>query len=93
MQIIADVTQRRLEVVDDPQDAGAVGAALSAGVALGIHPSFASLRQLVRVTASFDPRPEDVPTYDFLFRRYQEAYRRLRGLYHALNRPSNDHSG
>jgi xylulokinase len=85
MQIIADVTQRRLEVVDDPQDAGAVGAALSAGVALGIHPSFSSLRELVQVTASFDPHPEATPAYDFLFHRFQEAYRHLRGLYRAMN--------
>jgi len=86
MQIIADVTGRRLEVVEDPQDAGAVGAALAAGVALGMHPSFASLRATVRVSRSFDPRPENRATYDVMFRQYQAAYRQLRGLHHALNR-------
>lgn len=85
MQILADVTQRRVETVQDPQDAGAVGAALAAGVALGVHPDFAALRGLVRVAASYEPAPESKGVYDFLFDQYRDAYRRLRGLYRRLN--------
>ena len=73
MQILADVTQRRVETVEDPQDAGAVGAALTAGVALGVHPSFDALRGLVRVAATYEPAPESKALYDFLFREYQRA--------------------
>ncbi|MBC7261512.1 MAG: hypothetical protein H5T63_05820, partial [Chloroflexi bacterium] len=36
MQIIADVTGRRVETVANPQEAGAVGAALTAAVGLGL---------------------------------------------------------
>lgn len=85
MQILADVTGRPVRTVADPQDAGAVGAALAAGVALGVHPGFASLRDMVRISATYQPRPENRGVYDFLFGEYQDIYRRLRGLYHTLN--------
>ena len=63
-----------------------MGAALAAGVALGAHPSFSSLRQVVRVAATYEPRSEPAPVHDFVYRQYQDAYRRLRGLYHAFDR-------
>jgi xylulokinase len=85
MQILADVTGLPVETVRDPENAGAVGAALAAGVALGIHPDFASLRGLVEAGSCAEPRPECGPVYDFLFGEYRHAYRRLRGFYHALN--------
>ncbi len=85
MQILADVTGRPVETVRAPQDAGAVGAALAAGVALGIHPGFASLRDLVQVDTRVQPRPQYRGVYDLLFHQYRAAYRHLRGFYHALN--------
>jgi xylulokinase len=85
MQILADVTQRPVETVRHPQDAGAVGAALAAGVALGQHRDFGSLRDLVRLEARYDPQVATASVYDFLFAEYQDAYRRLRGLYRTLN--------
>ena len=85
MQILADVTGRWVETVTDPQDAGAVGAALGAGVALGIHQDFADLRSVVSVGATYEPNPDNRAVYDALYLEYRHAYRRLRGLYHELN--------
>lgn len=86
MQVLADVTKRTVETVRDPQDAGAVGAALAAGVALGIHRGFAVLRDFVRTDKVFEPGSEAAAVYDSLYPKYKDTYRRLNGLYRALNR-------
>ncbi len=86
MQILADVTHRKVETVRDPQEAGAVGAALIATVGLGIHPDFESLKGVVKVGNVFEPQPENWEIYDSLFHSYQDVYRRLRDFYRELNK-------
>jgi xylulokinase len=86
MQILADVTHRKIETVCDPQEAGAVGAALIAAVGLGIYPDFGSLKNVVKVDRAFEPRPENSEIYDTLFHSYQEVYSDLRNFYRKLNK-------
>jgi len=86
MQILADVTDRKIETVCEPQEAGAVGAALVAAIGMGIYPGFQSLRNVVKVNAVYEPQSENREIYDSLFHRYQEVYRHLRGFYRRLNK-------
>lgn len=86
MQIIADVTGRRVETVCDPQEAGAVGAALTAAVGLGLYPDFESLKGVIQVEREFEPQECNAPVYDTLYRTYKRLYRSLRGLYRDVNR-------
>ena len=86
MQILADVTHRKIETVRDPQEAGAVGAALVAAVGLGIYPDFESLRKVVKVDKTFEPQPENSEIYDLLFHSYREVYGNLRNFYRKLNK-------
>ena len=86
MQIMADVTHRKIETVRDPQEAGAVGAALVAAVGLGIYPDFKSLKKVVKVDRAFEPQPENSEIYDTLFHSYQKVYSDLKGLYRKLNK-------
>nr|HID13311.1 hypothetical protein [Anaerolineae bacterium] len=86
MQIIADVTGRRVETVVNPQEAGAVGAALTAAVGLGLYPDFEALKKVVRVEREFEPQPGNAEVYDVLFRAYKRLYRSLRDLYREVNR-------
>lgn len=85
MQILADVTSRKIEAVRYPQEAGAVGAALVATVGLGIYPDFDALKNVVQVEKVFEPTKDNHQIYDSLFRSYQEAYGSLRGFYRRLN--------
>ena len=57
LQVLADVTGRRVDRVADAQQAGALGIALTAAVATGAIASQASIADVVRVTTSFSPRP------------------------------------
>jgi xylulokinase len=86
MQILADITGRKIETVCEPQEAGAVGAALVAAVGMGIYPDFESLRKVVKVDSVYEPQAGNSELYDFLYDRYQEVYRNLRGFYRKLNK-------
>ena len=85
MQIVADVTGRRVETVRDPQEAGAVGAALTAGIGLGLYPDFESLKEVVHVEHTFEPNPANAETYEVLYRAYRRIYTALRDLYREVN--------
>lgn len=85
MQILSDVTCRRVETVRDPQEAGAVGAALIAATGMGIYPSFEALKDIVKVDRVFEPQEENRRVYNLLFNSYQQAYKSLRGFYKRLN--------
>ncbi len=85
MQIIADVTARRVEAVAHPQEAGAVGMALTAAVGLGLYPDFSALKRVVKVEGQFEPQGANAAIYEMMYHTYRELYGRLRGLYHHVN--------
>ena len=85
MQIIADVTGRRVETVADPLEAGAVGIALTAAVGLGVYPDFESLKKIVGVGREFNPQSANTQCYDELYPAYKKLYSSLRSLYHEVN--------
>jgi len=86
MQIMADVTGRKIETVCDPQEAGAVGAALIAAVGLGIYPDFESLKKVIKVDRVFEPEPRNSDIYNSLYGSYHEVYDSLRDFYRKLNK-------
>ncbi len=85
LQIIADITGKRLERVADPQEAGAVGAALVAAIGLDIYDGFPALKQVVQVDKVCEPDTSNIGTYDHLYAAFKEVYSSLRGLYRGIN--------
>jgi xylulokinase len=79
LQIVADVTERPIERVAHPQQAGAVGAALVASVATGHLASVRAIKDTVRVDRRFEPSRVTRPVYD-------EAYAVFRELHGPLSR-------
>jgi xylulokinase len=86
VQILADVSGRTLEIVANREVAGAVGAALIAGVGIGLFPTIEATRSLVGVEAVIRPNPELQAAYSDQYRAFRGLYRSLRSLYHTLNR-------
>ncbi len=86
MQIIADVTGRRVEAVEHPQEAGAMGCALAASLAVGESGPFRMIKKAVRVRTPFEPRAECCPVYDELYEAFRCIYPRLSGACARLNR-------
>jgi xylulokinase len=85
MQIIADVTGRRVESIVHPQEAGAVGIALTAAVGLGLYPDFSALKKTVRVERQFEPQECNAACYENLYHVYKKIYNCLRHLYREVN--------
>jgi sugar (pentulose or hexulose) kinase len=85
MQIIADITGRRVETVRAPQEAGAVGVALAAGVGLGLYPNFGALKEIVQVEHHFEPQAGNAEIYNTLYSTYRRLYRTMKGLYRDVN--------
>ncbi len=88
VRIVADVTGRTLEVVPNPQDAGAIGAALIAAVGLGLYPSIEATRSVVPAGSVVTPAVPPPAVYHELYTAFQRLYPALRPLYHRLNRPA-----
>ena len=85
-QIMADVTGRRIETIDNPQDAGAAGAALVCAVGLGILASFDQVKAMVPVRRVFTPDPHTRDVYDRQFKVFTRLYKNNRRSFAALNR-------
>ena len=82
-QIIADVTARRLNVVENPLEAGAMGAALTVAVGLGVYPSMDAVDDLIQVKAVFDPQPGNHDVYERMYGTYRQFYAALAPIYRA----------
>jgi len=85
LQIIADVTGKRVARVANPQEAGAVGAAMVAAIGLGVYPDFPSLKRVVQITDVFEPQECNAEVYDRLYKGYRQVYRALRKVYRKMN--------
>lgn len=87
MQILSDVTGRRVEAVESPQEAGAVGCSLAVAVALKEFESYRELKKVIKVRRAFDPDPECCDVYDQLYGVYRCLHANLTGICRRLNEP------
>ncbi|ACT00545.1 xylulokinase [Paenibacillus sp. JDR-2] len=84
-QILADILGRTIETVDSPQNAGAIGAAITAAVGLGIVPNLDAAKTFVQVRASYTPNPRNKAIYDTYFGVFKSLYRRNKKAFGILN--------
>jgi xylulokinase len=77
-QIISDITGQELRVVEHPLEAGAIGAALTVAVGMGVYPDMEAIDGLIPIARVVRPGSEEAR------RRYDALYREYRALYEAL---------
>ena len=85
-QIMADITNRVINRVADPQQAGARGIALLASMTLGYIDSFDDIKKYIKIDRSFRPNPDNRKLYDDLFKEYKNLYKQNRTWYARMNR-------
>ncbi len=85
-QILSDITGRTIEVVPSPQNVGAVGAAATEGVGLGLMKSIEEVSDYIPVEKKFTPNPDNKPVYDRNYRVFCELHRTNEKLFHEMNR-------
>jgi xylulokinase len=84
MQILADVLKVNIITISEPKFAGAIGAAMTAFVGLGIH-EFSNIKNVLQKTGKYSPNPENFEIYDKLFVDYKHIYASLRKTYRKAN--------
>ncbi|MDR1939703.1 MAG: FGGY-family carbohydrate kinase [Clostridiales bacterium] len=85
MQIIADVTGKEFSVIENPRNAGALGAAITALIGLGEVKSFKDARDFVAVVEQYRPNRKNKEIYDELFASYKDIYYGLKKAYQKVN--------
>ncbi|UYP46330.1 Glycerol kinase [Candidatus Lokiarchaeum ossiferum] len=84
-QIIADVTGRIVEVPEDPQNAGATGAAIICGIGLGVIESFKAAKKFIPIEKVFKPQEKYKAHYDKNFKVFKKLYSNNKKLYKTMN--------
>lgn len=83
-QILADVMQRRVDVVREAEST-CLGAGMLAAAAVGVHDSIAAAGEAMSGTSlGFEPDPETSARYDRLYDVYRDIYPSLRPLFARL---------
>jgi xylulokinase len=85
-QVFADVLQRPVIQMANPQMASAMGAAAIAMVSLGILKDFGDVGGMVKQNARFEPDRSKKPLYEGLYARYRALYDNNRREFKAINR-------
>ncbi len=89
IQIMSDILNREMEVVENPQEAGSLGAALTVSVGLGYHESLQSVEPFIPVGNIVIPRNDIRQSrYDNLYREYREIGSQLLPHYSRLSATS-----
>jgi len=83
-QILADVTGRKIEVVASPQNVGALGAAITVAIGLGLT-NFDDAKKMIQVKNTFHPLPENSALYEHQYHIFKQLYHHNRKLYKLLN--------
>lgn len=84
-QILADITGKTVETVDQPQNTGAVGAAVVAGIGMGLIASFDELKEIIRPVKQFQPNQTNRSVYARNYSVYRKLYPTNKRLFSILN--------
>lgn len=84
-QLLSDMLGREIETVDNPQNVGAVGAALVASVGLGITKDLSDAKKLVPVNRRYLPNQENKQVYDHYFEVFKALYKNNKSNFRRLN--------
>jgi xylulokinase len=84
-QIHADVFNSEVLTMSGSGEGGAYGAALVAGVGVGIWPSVEEAVKSLKVETKTSPIPKNVEIYDRLFKIYPSLYRDLKTTFDKIS--------
>ncbi len=84
-QMLADMLGREVETVENPQNVGAVGAALVGAVGLGIISTISEAKKLVPVNKVYHPNTKNVEVYNRNFKVFKALYHNNRQNFKELN--------
>ena len=84
-QVFADVLQREIVQMSNPQLVGAIGAATIGWVGLGVYNDFTEVNKLVKINKIYKPNSDLAKVYEKIFKNYQKLYTQNRKIFEKLN--------
>lgn len=84
-QILADILQRDVEVVDSPQNIGAVGAAACIAVGTGMISSMTEVKKLIPAKTVYHPNKANKDVYNRNFKVFKNLYKCNKENFAILN--------
>ncbi len=84
-QILADVTGKTIETVDNPQNVGAVGAAVIVACGIGMIKDVSEAKKLIPVIKTYHPQLKNKPIYDKQYEVFKNLYKSNKANFAALN--------
>jgi len=84
-QIMADICNRKINQMENAQQAGAKGIALLASMTLGYIKSYEEIKNYIKVKNTFLPNPEHRELYDNMFKEFKNIYKQNRKWYKRMN--------
>ncbi len=84
-QILADVLGKKIEVVDKPQNVGAVGAAVTIAVGSGLISDFGKAKSLIPAIKTYTPDNKNREVYDKQYKVFKNLYKANKENFAALN--------
>ena len=84
LQIISDVTGRKLKVVKNHLEAGAAGAALAVAVGMGVYANMDEVDQFVEISREVQPDDTHWKRYDALYQEYRQLYQALTPIHKRI---------
>ena len=84
-QMLADVTGREIVIPNHLEEATSMGAAITAGVGVGVFPDFTVVDRFVQSSTVVRPHLENTEKYRELLPIFQDSYRALESIYERLS--------
>lgn len=85
-QIMADILGYTIQTINDPQNCGAAGAALTAAIGLNFIEGFDQVKKYIPVDKKYVPRQEYRELYEKQFVVFKKLYKQNRLLFSELNK-------
>ena len=85
-QILSDILGRTIEVPESPQNTGALGAAVAAGIGLGEIASFDEVQSRIKIRKVFMPSNTHKDVYDKNYAVFTKLYNTNKSLFGELNK-------
>ncbi len=84
-QTISDVLGCKIETVDNPQNVGALGAAVIAALGMGLLQNLEDANNLIKVNAVYYPNPDNKEVHDRNFKVFKLLYKNNKNTFKILN--------
>jgi xylulokinase len=85
-QLLSDILGRPVETVNNPQNTGAVGAAILIGVGLGIWENIEIAKKIIKVQKRYYPDMKNKSLHDRNFRVFKTLFKNNQKSFDILNR-------